>query len=244
MKVLIADDDRVCRMVLRRLLERVSAVEVTEAEDGQAALDLLKGGYWPDLCILDVLMPRLTGLEFLERVRGDAALRSLRVVICTAFSDRENVIRAAKAHVDAYVTKPYEAEILLRELHIPGETIARQDGIEDPRVVCKRLGIDRPLLATMQTEFFNHLSATHTRIEEAIQVRDFSSAAMISNGIKGACTTLGLTKLGNAFGQFESALKDSGDSNRFESLLRTVVEQGAADREQLNQPVSKLAVAA
>lgn len=231
MKVLIADDDSVCRMVLKRMLARVPAVEVIEAEDGQAALDAICCCNVPDLCIVDVMMPRLTGLDFLEKVREDRRLKNLRVVLCTTASDRENVTRAAKARVDAYLTKPYDADLLIRELQKTSQIIAQRGGNEDPQAVCARLGVDREALTSMQAEFFPHLNSTLVRLEESTALEDFPTIALISNGIKGACATLGLTRLADTFGQFETAAREKQDKDGLSCLLQRLREQGKIDQQ-------------
>ena len=68
MKILIAEDDELSRMLLRDILEKEPGYEVIEAADGQAAWKLLEDGLTPDLCILDVMMPFLDGIGLLKKI--------------------------------------------------------------------------------------------------------------------------------------------------------------------------------
>src|SRR5262249_9155868 len=71
MKLLIADDDTVSRSALKDILKDEPALEIIEVSDGQHALDLICDRLRPDLCIVDIRMPRVDGLQLLQRVRRD-----------------------------------------------------------------------------------------------------------------------------------------------------------------------------
>jgi signal transduction histidine kinase/CheY-like chemotaxis protein len=80
--VMVVDDDADARQITRQMLERIGCY-VVEAVDGLAALEALEAGY-PDLLMLDLMMPRMDGFEVLRRLRNDPSWRSLPVVIVTA----------------------------------------------------------------------------------------------------------------------------------------------------------------
>jgi DNA-binding response OmpR family regulator len=113
--VLVADDDPDIRRLVRLRLER-SGYSVVSASDGAEALELA-AGCTPDLAILDVAMPNLTGLEVTRALRERHA--TLPVILLTARARESDVREGAEAGADAYITKPFspqELELRVRDL--------------------------------------------------------------------------------------------------------------------------------
>jgi len=105
--ILIAEDEPMIRMGLQHILEEAGHT-VDAAEDGVVALELC-AARTPDLCVLDIKMPRLDGLETAERLYQRAPVP---IIFLTAFGERELIERAAKLPVMGYLTKPLrEAEL-------------------------------------------------------------------------------------------------------------------------------------
>lgn len=105
--ILIAEDESLIRLGLRRMLEAAGHT-VDAAEDGVEALEQA-AARTPDLVILDIKMPRLDGLETAERLYQRAPVP---IVFLTAFGERELIERAARLPVMGYLTKPLrEAEL-------------------------------------------------------------------------------------------------------------------------------------
>lgn len=102
LRILIADDEAVIRMGLRKMLENMGHDVVGAARDGMIAIDLARRTK-PDLVILDIKMPRLDGLEAAQVIAGE---RPVPILILTAYSDRELVERAATLAVHGYLVKP------------------------------------------------------------------------------------------------------------------------------------------
>ena len=112
--VLIVDDDPSIRSMLGFIFDD-EGFQVREAEDGQAALELLEADA-PDAMVLDLMMPRVDGLGVL-RARNERSLApDTRVVILTAKSDPSDAVWCWKLGADEYVRKPVDPEILLREV--------------------------------------------------------------------------------------------------------------------------------
>jgi DNA-binding response OmpR family regulator len=106
--VLIADDDPDIRMLVRLRLER-SGYTVVAANDGLEALQLA-GECNPDLAILDVSMPGLSGVEVTRALRERKA--TFPVILLTAHAQEADVAEGASAGADAYVTKPFSPQEL------------------------------------------------------------------------------------------------------------------------------------
>lgn len=104
MKVLIADDDPIIRLDLKQMLESLGYEVVAEAEDGKQALDLARSIH-PDVCVLDVKMPNMDGIEAVSYITDEDIAPA---ILLTAYSDRELVDRAVDAGVFAYLVKPFK----------------------------------------------------------------------------------------------------------------------------------------
>jgi two-component system chemotaxis response regulator CheY len=115
MKILVVDDFPTMRRIVRNLLKELGYGNVDEAEDGAAGLSRLQGGGF-DFVISDWNMPNMDGLEMLKRIRADAALSHLPVLMVTAESKKENIIAAAQAGASGYVVKPFTAATLDEKL--------------------------------------------------------------------------------------------------------------------------------
>ena len=115
MKILVVDDFPTMRRIVRNLLKELGYSNVDAAEDGAAGLSRLQGGGF-DFVISDWNMPNMDGLEMLKRIRADAALSHLPVLMVTAESKKENIIAAAQAGASGYVVKPFTAATLDEKL--------------------------------------------------------------------------------------------------------------------------------
>lgn len=111
MKILVVDDFATMRKVVKNLLKQAGFENVLEAEDGVAALRLLKSQKI-DFIISDWNMPNMTGLELLKSVRGDQDLAATPFLMVTAEALQDNVVAAVKAGVSNYIVKPFTAEVL------------------------------------------------------------------------------------------------------------------------------------
>ena len=115
LKFLVVDDFSTMRRIVKNLLNELGYSEVTEADDGNTALPILKAG-GIDFLITDWNMPGMPGLDLLKAVRGDAKLAKLPVLMLTAEAKREQIIEAAQAGVSGYVIKPFTAETLKEKI--------------------------------------------------------------------------------------------------------------------------------
>ena len=123
-RVLVADDARVMRMLLRTWLERLGCV-VVEAKSGTEALAIIAREPL-DAALLDIHMPGLTGLQVLETVRADPRTRGLPIVIITTLGQASDVERGLKLGATAYLTKPLGYGELHRALLLVLPELARR----------------------------------------------------------------------------------------------------------------------
>ncbi len=111
MHILVVDDSAVARRQLVRVLGRLGHT-CLEAEDGQAALDLLPGAGPLDAVTIDWNMPGMSGRELLDRLRADARYRDLRLVMVTSEADQSSIADALAAGADEYIMKPVTPQVI------------------------------------------------------------------------------------------------------------------------------------
>jgi DNA-binding response OmpR family regulator len=112
MKILVVEDEaKVANFVKRGLQEEGYAVEL--AEDGKKGLDLIKTGEY-DIVLLDLMIPEIDGLEVLKRMRSEEI--ETPVLIITAKSTKEDVIKGLDTGSDDYLTKPFAFDELLARI--------------------------------------------------------------------------------------------------------------------------------
>ncbi|AZZ36979.1 response regulator [Bdellovibrio sp. qaytius] len=119
-KYLIVDDFATMRKVVKKVLTELGYSDISEAEDGKQALQLIQeaaANGTPFQCIVsDWNMPNMTGLELLKACKADPKLKDIPFMLVTAESEKEQIIEAAKAGVSEYVVKPFNAATLKEKL--------------------------------------------------------------------------------------------------------------------------------
>jgi DNA-binding response OmpR family regulator len=112
--VLCADDDEDILSLVALRLER-AGFQVVTAPDGDAAVEAARAQR-PALAVLDVMMPKRTGYEVLAELRGDEALRGMKVILLSARVQEGDVARGMDAGADAYLAKPFKAQDLVAKV--------------------------------------------------------------------------------------------------------------------------------
>lgn len=103
--IVAADDDPDLLMLVRMRLAALGH-EVLEAHDGAEALELCRSRR-PDLAVLDITMPHLTGLEVLRTIRATPEMHTMPVILLTALASDDAVAEGIRAGASAYMTKPF-----------------------------------------------------------------------------------------------------------------------------------------
>lgn len=117
--VLVIDDSRAMRTILGGILGELG-YEVTGAEDGGRALDILNSGASFDLALVDWNMPQMTGFDFVCEVRKEPKFSGLRLVMVTTETEESRMSEALEAGADEYIMKPFNREMLLEKLMLLG----------------------------------------------------------------------------------------------------------------------------
>ena len=116
-KILVVDDDPNVRFLISELLSR-GHYEVMQAVDGAMAMDQVHK-HRPDLVVLDIMMPGIDGIEVCKRIKGDPALKQIKVIMVTAKTEGKDVQAGLAAGADRYITKPFrigELSSIIKEL--------------------------------------------------------------------------------------------------------------------------------
>lgn len=111
-RVLVVDDDPELLQLVRVLLSRIG-VEAVCVENANDAAQFLLNEALPDLLILDMMLPDISGVEFLRQMRSKSTFDTMPVLILSALIDPERIRVALDAGADRYLTKPYIANNLL-----------------------------------------------------------------------------------------------------------------------------------
>jgi len=109
--VLVVDDDRELLDLVKVLLSRIG-IEVIVAETAAAAAQVLRQKPLPDLLILDLMLPDISGIEFLRQMRARTLFDDLPVLILSALADPNQIREGLETGADRYLTKPYIAHNL------------------------------------------------------------------------------------------------------------------------------------
>ena len=134
-KILVVDDSLTIRMQIKDILED-EGYEVELAKDGETCLELIQT-VTPDIILLDIIMPGISGLDVCKAIKGDQRTQDIPILILTHVSDSENKVAGLNAGADDYVTKPFAIEELnarisaiLRTKALQGELVLAKDAAE------------------------------------------------------------------------------------------------------------------
>ncbi|RPH42086.1 MAG: fused response regulator/phosphatase [Desulfobulbaceae bacterium] len=161
--ILIVDDNEINRVICSINLEEMR-VPLHYAENGQQGLDLALKTI-PDLILLDIMMPVMDGFELLRRLKREEALSGIPVLMLSAKSETDSVVKALELGANDYLKKPFEAE----------EMVARVKTLLRSRYLEKQIQEDLVTGAAMQRKFLTDSgTATHLLGEAGIQTEIYN----------------------------------------------------------------------
>ena len=120
MKALVVDDSRSMRTIVSRILEGLGVDDIVEAENGQAAIDILQSGELPDIALVDWHMPVMDGYEFVCAVRQRADWRQMTIMMVTTENEHGQIVKALAAGAREYLIKPFTPDALVDKLSLLG----------------------------------------------------------------------------------------------------------------------------
>ncbi len=122
-RVLVVDDNPDSLVIVRGLLEP-RGYEVEEASSGLQALELIRARR-PDIVLLDVMMPEMSGFEVLQKIKEDPETALLPVILVTAKTADEDVVQGYQYGADYYITKPFTGHQLIYGIEL---VLGRESG--------------------------------------------------------------------------------------------------------------------
>jgi two-component system, response regulator PdtaR len=184
--VLIADDDTVIRMDLKAMLEEIGHNVVGEADNGETACYLARS-LKPDLIILDIMMPKMSGLDAASAINQE---RLAPVLLLTAYSEAPMIEQATQAGVLAYLVKPFRKQELqpaieiavsrYRELAaLEGELDSLQDQMETRKILGKAKAILMERHGLAEREAFRRLQAQSLSLNKSL--REIADAIILTD---------------------------------------------------------------
>jgi len=223
-RVLIADDDRVNRHLLKKMIEQFN-IEVIEATNGQEALDILNKEKNFDLIILDSMMPKRTAYDAIKEIRANEEYNSIPVIIHSSFSMQEQSIDSIfKLGFDSYLPKPFNMEklqsILQRYLQISNLSIKKK----------------KSEIKKYYEEFIAIYANSDKLLEKFVSENQKSQLKSLLRDLKNISIKIEDTELTEAIIDVEEKLKENIDVNS--DLIYNLIEQ---IRESKNYILSKLA---
>jgi putative two-component system response regulator len=178
--VLVVDDIEANVELIRTLLSR-DGYNVVTATNGEQALELVAARH-PDLVVMDVLMPKLSGYEVCERIKHNPATRLTPVVLITALHEREHKIRGITAGADDFLTKPVDPS----ELKARARSLVRikryTDDLDSAESVIMSLALVIEARDAYTTGHCQRLATYATALGKALALGDEDLAALFRGG--------------------------------------------------------------
>lgn len=113
--IIIVEDDAVIRTILEMALAAEGFTKVSSVSRGDEGMDAIRRRK-PDLVLLDVMLPGLDGFAICRRIRETSALAATRVIMLTAKTQNEDIVRGLECGADDYVTKPFDRKVLIARI--------------------------------------------------------------------------------------------------------------------------------
>jgi two-component system, chemotaxis family, chemotaxis protein CheY len=111
-KVLIVDDSQLIHSMYRLVLNRYKSCKIMDAMNGLEALDMLSREGDFDLILLDINMPVMNGLQFMEKIKKENLYQQISVIVISTEGKEEDTLRALKLGASGYLVKPFKPHML------------------------------------------------------------------------------------------------------------------------------------
>lgn len=188
LRVLIADDDPIIRLDLKQMLENLDYEVVAEAGDGQQAVAAAREAK-PDICILDVKMPVMDGIEAVSIITDENIAPT---ILLTAYSDKELVDRAKDAGVFAYLVKPFKPSDLPpaievarsryeQNLQLNSEVSSLEEKLETRKLIDRAKGILMEEHSLNETEAYRRIQLQSMNLRKTM--KEVAEAIILAKSI-------------------------------------------------------------
>jgi len=170
-KILLVEDSSTQALKLQHILEENSFV-VTTAKDGQEGLQKARQEP-PDIVITDVMMPVMDGYELCGRIKKDAKLRRIPVILLTTLSNPEDILKGLQCGADNFITKPYEAAHLVSRIEYILANQKLRRGLTSDMTIELAFGGQQYLLTSDRIQILDLLLASfETAVRKNIELEE------------------------------------------------------------------------
>ncbi len=115
-RILVVEDNEKIRLLLCNILKNVGFTNISEAENGKIAWDILKNDQY-DILLTDWMMPEMSGIDLIKKIRTSSGnLKILPILMITASDKSEDVLEAAKWKINGYIVKPFSVKTILGKM--------------------------------------------------------------------------------------------------------------------------------
>jgi CheY-like chemotaxis protein len=201
MKILIADDNLIQRMVMEFNLKK-NDYQVVTATTGREALLVLESQPDVGLVISDIMMPDMDGLELMRQVKFNPSLHDIPFIMCTALPDSEHIQKAAKLGCRYYIVKPVQFQVLLQRV---------QEALESRKVVLReaeqsrqKLGMDPASFAALVGAFEAFVNEEIVLIEQKVKSSGMASIRLDLATLYENSVLLGAERLSNILADLQA----------------------------------------
>jgi two-component system, chemotaxis family, chemotaxis protein CheY len=125
-KVLIVDDSQLIHSMYRLVLNRYKSCKIMDAMNGLEALDILSREGDFDLILLDINMPVMNGLQFMEKIKKENLYKQISIIVISTEGKEEDTLRALKLGASGYLVKPFKPHMLYELIE---KMVARKQSI-------------------------------------------------------------------------------------------------------------------
>lgn len=206
MKILIVDDDAICRKTLGMILKK-SGYEILEAKNAGEALELLKSDEPIILVITDIVMPEMDGLGFLAEVRSSPSLGDLPIMILTSLDPKTWLSAAECFKIAGHLPKPING-VLLRD-RVDGVLGSRKLPLSDTTGILRRLNLKKEEYTELVEDFLLSLKDELRSIEDLPEELPTEQMRCAYHGLAGSARSLGALRLSSALLRQSDACKAS-----------------------------------
>lgn len=188
LRVVIADDESIIRLDLKKMLEDMGHSIIGEAADGQKALELVRA-LKPDVVVLDIKMPIMDGLDAAKIIADE---KIAPVMLLTAYSQSDMIDRAKEAGVFAYLVKPFEEKDLVPAIEIAisrylemqdleAKTTDLEDKLETRKIVDRAKGILMDKYSLKEADAFKRIQQQSMNSRKSM--REIAEAIIIAHEV-------------------------------------------------------------
>lgn len=227
--ILLVEDNKMNRMVLQNSMQYFNC-EVTEAENGVEALELLKKNTY-DIILMDIQMPEMDGIEATKIIRNEFKINT-PIIALTANAFKTEIDNCKKAGMDDYVTKPFDEYLLVETIakltvnrtknitHFITE--ATEDNVYNLSILrnLSRGNID--FVQKMIRIFIEQTSKTIEDIEAAIQEENYNEVSRLIHKIKPSVESLGISSILPEMTTFEKTVTIETDKEKIKTSFSTI----------------------